>query len=59
LTKSSLEVGRNRTRVLHVFFIKLESISDLHAEIGEAHEIIGEIIKQAYEFPLVTLSAVL
>jgi hypothetical protein len=38
---------------------KLEGISDLHAEIGEAHEVVGEIIKQAHEFPLATLSAAL
>jgi hypothetical protein len=34
-------------------------MSDLHAETGEAHEVVGEIIKQAHEFPLVTLSAAL
>jgi hypothetical protein len=32
---------------------------DLHAETGEAHEVVGEIIKQAHEFPLATLSAAL
>jgi hypothetical protein len=34
-------------------------MSDLHAETGEAHEVVGEIIKQAHEFPLVTLGAAL
>lgn len=32
---------------------------DLQAETGEAHEVVGEIIKQAHEFPLVTLGAAL
>lgn len=34
-------------------------MSDLYAEIGEVHEVVREIIKQAYEFPLVTLSIAL
>jgi hypothetical protein len=34
-------------------------MSDLHAETGEAHEVVEEIIKQAHEFPLVTLGAAL
>ncbi|MCJ1386335.1 hypothetical protein MMC17_009461 [Xylographa soralifera] len=59
LTKSSLEAGRDRARALHALFTKLESMSDLHAETGEAHEVVGEIIKQAHEFPLVTLGAAL
>jgi hypothetical protein len=40
-------------------FTKLEGISDLHAETGGAHEVVGEIVKQAHEFPLATLSAAL
>ena len=32
---------------------------DLYTETGEAHEVVREIIKQAYEFPLVTLGATL
>jgi hypothetical protein len=34
-------------------------MSDIHAEIGEAHEVVREIVKQAHEFPLATLSAAL
>ncbi len=59
LTKSSLKAGRDRARALHSLFTKLEGMSDLHAETSEAHEVVGEIIKQAHEFPLVTLSAAL
>jgi hypothetical protein len=32
---------------------------DLYIEIGEVYEVAKEIIKQAYEFPLVTLSVAL
>ncbi len=59
MTKSSLEAGRVKARALHALFTKLESMSDLHAETGEAHEVVREIIKQAHEFPLVTLGAAL
>jgi hypothetical protein len=34
-------------------------MSDLYTEIGEAQEVVGEIIKQAHEFPLATLSVAL
>ncbi|PVH73067.1 hypothetical protein DL98DRAFT_595369 [Cadophora sp. DSE1049] len=51
--------GRDRARALHVLFTKLEGISDLHAGTVEAHEVVGEIVKQAHEFPLPTLSAAL
>jgi hypothetical protein len=59
LTKGSLEASRDRARALHVLFTKLEGMSDLHAETAEAHEVVGEIVKQAHEFPLATLSAAL
>lgn len=59
LIKSSLEAGRDRAWALYALFIKLESMSDLYAEIGEVYEVVREIIKQAHEFPLVTLSIAL
>jgi hypothetical protein len=59
LTKSSLKAGRDRTRALHVLFTKLEGMSDLHAETGEAHEVVGEIIKKVHEYPMATLSTAL
>jgi hypothetical protein len=34
-------------------------MSVLYAETGEAHEVVEEIIKQAHEFPLVTLGVAL
>jgi hypothetical protein len=34
-------------------------MSDLRAETGEAHEVVGEIVKQAHGFPLATLNAAL
>jgi hypothetical protein len=45
LIKSNLKAGRDRARALHVLFIKLEGMSDLYAEIGEAYEVVGEIVK--------------
>jgi hypothetical protein len=59
LIKSSLKAGRDRVRALYVLFTKLEGMSDLYAEPGKVHEVIGEIVKQAHEFPLATLSAAL
>jgi hypothetical protein len=59
LIKSSLEAGRDRARALYALFIKLESMSDLYAETGEVYEVVKEIIKQVYEFPLVTLDVAL
>jgi len=59
LTKSNLKVNINKAQALHVLFTKLKGISDLYAEIGEAHEVVGEIVKQAYKFPLATLSVAL
>lgn len=54
-----MEAGRDRVRALYALFTKLESISDLYAEIGKAYEMVREIIKQAHEFPLVTLGIAL
>jgi hypothetical protein len=34
-------------------------MSDLHAETGEAHDVVREIVKQAHVFPLATLSVAL
>jgi hypothetical protein len=59
LTKSSLEAGRDRAQALYTLFIKLKSMSDLYAKTGKAYEIVREIIKQAHEFPLVTLGVAL
>ncbi len=59
MIKSSLEAGRDRAQALHALFIKLESMSDLYIEIGEAYEVVREIIKQAHKFPLVTLGIAL
>lgn len=59
MIKSSLEAGRDRARALYALFTKLESMSDLCVKIGEAYKVVGEIIKQAYELPLVTLGVAL
>ena len=59
MTKSSLKASRDKAQALHVLFTKLEGILDLHAETGEAHEVVGEIIKKAHEYPLATLSTAL
>ncbi len=59
MTKSSLKARRDRARALYALFTKLESMLDLYIEIGEVYEVAKEIIKQAYEFPLVTLSVAL
>jgi hypothetical protein len=32
---------------------------DLYVETGEAHEVVREIVRQAYKFPLATLSVAL
>ena len=44
-SKGSLKAGRDRAQALHALFTKLEGMSDLYAEIGEAHEVVREIVK--------------
>ena len=44
---------------MYILFTKLKGMSDLYIERGEAYKVVKEIIKQAYEFPLATLSAAL
>lgn len=59
-TVSSLKAVRDRARALQSLFTRLESISNPSAENIEIQEVIGEIVKEAYEFTIATdLSAAL
>jgi hypothetical protein len=44
----------DRTGDLQDLFTKLEGISDINTERAQAHDLIGEIVKQAHEFTLAT-----
>jgi hypothetical protein len=53
-TVSSLKVMRDRARALQSLFTRLKSILNLFAENIEIQEVIKEIIKEAYEFTIIT-----
>ncbi|TVY31847.1 hypothetical protein LSUB1_G008297 [Lachnellula subtilissima] len=52
--KTKLEAIRDGARDLEVLFIKLESIPDIVAEKSEVQDMIGEIVKKAYEYSTAT-----
>jgi hypothetical protein len=49
-TKSRLTTVREGAQALQVLFTRLESILDPHAEEVEVQKVLGEIVKEAYEF---------
>jgi hypothetical protein len=51
---TAIKESRRRTRDLQSLFARLESIADLNAEIIEAGEVVGEIVKQIHAFSSAT-----
>jgi hypothetical protein len=51
---TAIKESRRRVRDLQILFARLESMTDLNAEIIEAEEVVGQIVKQIHAFSLAT-----
>jgi hypothetical protein len=51
---TAIKESKRRVRDLQILFARLESMTDLNAEIIEAEEVVGQIVKQIHAFSLAT-----